>query len=116
MIYGSSKKEIEYKTIVNIPIQIVSPGTFEGVFVCIESANIVKGNSGILLPNLSAKYFPLTVHFSAVLSKAGGACSHLATLLRETGIPAAVLLQDVQLPKKFIASFSIGANSAECIF
>ncbi len=106
----------DHQNIINIPVRIVSPGSFSGEFFSMELANTMQGNFGLILPRLSSDFFILAIRFSAVISLTGGACSHLATILREVGIPAAVLLNNISLPKKFEASFSTDSKFIKCTF
>ena len=76
----------------------------------------LSADCGILLPSLSADYFEEAISASAVISRRGGSCSHLATLLREFGIPGVVLLKNLDLPESFWGTVCTEKKVLTCTF
>ncbi len=108
-IQSHPRKLIKWRTIV--PVRCVAPGSFAGPVLDLGNANLnpstIDGRWVIMIPSLSEDFFPIAARSLGVISRRGGACSHLAVILREMGLPVVVLLDDTFEPRdpSFYARF-----------
>lgn len=95
-----------------VHVNCVSPGCFSGQVLILGDRDLdlraVNEGSIIMVPKLSADFFSAAARSLGVISRRGGACSHLAILLREMAIPGVVLRDANIIPpgRSFFARYS----------
>lgn len=112
---------------VQVAVRCVAPGSFQGRVLNLECRSVdpsVLDTGGpwiIMVPDLRTDFFLVAARSVGVISRRGGACSHLAIVLREMRLPGVVLCDDrfdVPTPT-FFASFDTRpdlANELTCEF